>query len=41
MREGSSGGVTKSKARPVKVRNRAAASLSGSGTFLVSDTVVN
>lgn len=24
MREGSSGGVTKSKARPVKVRNKAA-----------------
>jgi hypothetical protein len=40
MREGSSGGVTKSKARPVKVRNKAA-SLSGGGTFLVSDTVVN
>jgi hypothetical protein len=28
------------KARPVKVRNKAA-SLSGGGTFLVSDTVVN
>jgi len=39
MREGSSGGVTKCKARLVKVRNKAAASLSG--TFLVSDTVVN